>query len=188
MTPKPFDYLGKARQLRAKLGREKNVAHTPTLLLPSPNPNGNGYSEATGVVRRSLEYKAAKQCELITDSRRLAELATSLRSFDEVAVDTETYPQDGTNSALDPRRARVRLISVAVCGGVGGVVDVREVDPGPLLDVLREKTLVFHNALFDLGFLLEMGFELGEGGEVIDTMLMSQILEDKDSEKYKDAA
>jgi DNA polymerase III epsilon subunit-like protein len=52
------------------------------------------------------------------------------------------------------------------------------VDPRPLFEVLAQKRLVIHNALFDLGFLLEMGFELGEGGEVIDTMLMSQILED----------
>jgi hypothetical protein len=47
---------------------------------------------------------------------------------------------------------------------------------------------VIHNALFDLGFLFEMGFELGEGGEVVDTMLMSQILENKDSEESKEAA
>jgi len=47
---------------------------------------------------------------------------------------------------------------------------------------------VFHNALFDLGFLFEMGFELGEDGEIIDTMLTSQILEDKDSEEYEEAA
>jgi len=33
-----------------------------------------------------------------------------------------------------------------------------------------------------------MGFELGEGGEVIDTMLMSQIVKDKDSEEFKEAA
>ena len=48
--------------------------------------------------------------------------------------------------------------------------------------------LVIHNALFDLGFLFEMGFELGEGSEVIDTMLMSQIQEDKDSEEYEEVA
>ena len=47
---------------------------------------------------------------------------------------------------------------------------------------------MIHNALFDLRFLCEMGFELGEGGKVIDTMLMSQILEDKDSEESKEVA
>jgi hypothetical protein len=53
---------------------------------------------------------------------------------------------------------------------------------------LAHKRRVVHNALFDLGFLLGMGFELGEGGEVIDTMLMSQILENKNSEESKEAA
>ena len=60
-------------------------------------------------------------------------------------------------------------------------------DPCPLFKVLAKKTLVIHNAFFDLGFLFEMGFELGGGGKVIDTMLMSQVLEDKNSE-YKEAA
>ena len=39
-----------------------------------------------------------------------------------------------------------------------------------------------HNALFDLGFLSEMGFELGEDGRVLDTMLSCrQVLEDKEN-------
>ena len=50
-------------------------------------------------------------------------------------------------------------------------------DPRPLLPVLAKQTLVIHNALFDLGFLAEMGFELGENGRVLDTMLLSQIVE-----------
>jgi DNA polymerase III epsilon subunit-like protein len=62
------------------------------------------------------------------------------------------------------------------------------VDPRPLFPILAQKTLVIHNAPFDLGFLFEMGFELGEGGEVVDTMLMSQILEATDSEEFKEAA
>jgi hypothetical protein len=45
---------------------------------------------------------------------------------------------------------------------------------------------VIHNALFDLAFLFEAGFELGDPGEVIDTMLMSQILEDKDSREHEE--
>ena len=70
MAPKLFDYIGKARELRAKLGREKNLAfsRTPPPAPPTfSNPDDNGYSEAIGVVRRVLEYKAAKKCELITE-------------------------------------------------------------------------------------------------------------------------
>jgi hypothetical protein len=31
-----------------------------------------------------------------------------------------------------------------------------------------------------LGFLAEMGFEIGESGRVLDTMLVSRVLEDKE--------
>jgi DNA polymerase I len=176
MGYKLVDYLGKARELRARVGREKDTARTPTTPpAPSPHPNGVAGSKSTDLVRRSLEYKAAKKCELITDSARLAELATSLQTFDEIALDTETYPQDDTNSALDPRRGRIRLISVAAGGGVGGVMDVREVDPGPLLDALRNKTLVAHNAAFDLAFLRRtFGYE--HDGPVFDTQVMDSVL------------
>jgi len=102
-------------------------------------------------------------------------LATSLRAFDEIALDTETYPQDDTNCALDPRRGRVRLISVAGGGGVGGVVDVREVDPSLLLDALQKKTLVVHNAAFDLAFL-RRGFGYEHDGSVFDTQVMDAVI------------
>ena len=40
--------------------------------------------------------------------------------------------------------------------------------------MLKEKTLIIHNAAFDLGFLHQLGYE--HEGEVIDTMLLSQLL------------
>jgi DNA polymerase-1 len=102
-------------------------------------------------------------------------LAASLRAFDEVALDTETYPQDDTNSALDPRRGQIRLISVAVGGDVGGVMDVREIDPRPLLDALREQVIVVHNAAFDLAYLRRtFGYE--HDGPVFDTQVMDSVL------------
>jgi len=174
VAPKPFDYLGRARELRAKLGRERNadLSLTPP---PLPNTNGNGHSRSTEAVRRVLGYKAAKKCELIADSGRLAQLATSLRTFDEIALDTETYPQDDTNSALDPRRGRIRLASVAAGGGVGGVVDVWEVDPKWLLDALGGKVLVVHNAAFDLAYL-RRSFGYEHNGPVFDTQVMDSVL------------
>ena len=42
------------------------------------------------------------------------------------------------------------------------------VDPHPLITILAEKKLLIHNALFDLSFLSQMGFEIGEG-KVVDT-------------------
>ena len=86
-----------------------------------------------------------------------------------VALDLET-------TGLDPRQDKVRLLTLATEQDTW-IVDCFEVDPRPLFPILAEKKLIIHNALFDLGMLSEMGFELGENGEVIDTMLMSQLLE-----------
>ena len=175
MAPKPFDYIGRARELQAKLGREKNLALSSITPPPLPNPNGNGSSTGTEVVRRVQGYRAARKCELIVNSERLAEFSTSLRAFDEIALDTETYPQDDTNSALDPRRGQIRLVSVAAGGGIGGVVDVREIDSGPLLEVLQEKLLVVHNAAFDLSFLRRT-FSYEHDGPVFDTQVIDSVL------------
>jgi len=117
---------------------------------------------------------------LITSQEQLGCAITEIQQAQILALDLET-------TGLNPREDRVRLISLATPHNTW-LIDCFEVDPRPLFRVLAKKTLVIHNALFDLGFLLEMGFELGEGGEVIDTMLMSLILEDKESEESKEAA
>jgi ribonuclease D len=83
---------------------------------------------------------------------------------------------DLETTGLDPRRDRIRLLTLATERGTW-LVDCFEVDLRPLFPVLAEKELVIHNARFDLGFLAQMGFELGEGGKVLDTMLLSQLLE-----------
>lgn len=61
------------------------------------------------------------------------------------------------------------------------LVDCFKTEPRGLLPVLADKELVAHNALFELGFLSRMGFELGPNGRVLDTMLMSQVLGDKEN-------
>lgn len=111
---------------------------------------------------------------LVTTEEGLAGLIATLRDARRVALDTETYPTDDSNSALDPRRGKVRLISVAV-RGAGGVVDVAKVNPSPLLDALRGKTLVAHNAIFDLSFLKNrFGYE--HDGPVADTQMFDAVL------------
>jgi len=117
---------------------------------------------------------------LIITQEQLDSAATEIRQAHILALDLETI-------GLSPREDRVRLISLATAQNTW-LIDCFEVDPRPLFEVMAQKTLVIHNALFDLGFLFEMGFELGEDGEVIDTMLMSQILEDRDSKECKEAA
>ena len=114
--------------------------------------------------------QAHSQWVLVANSEDLQALTAKMRDADLVAVDLET-------TGLNPRKDRVRLISVSTAAGTW-LIDCFAVDPSPLFLDLAEKRLVFHNALFDLGFLISMGFELGEG-KVIDTMLMSQVTENE---------
>jgi hypothetical protein len=117
---------------------------------------------------------------LLTSPLELESLAEEMRAAEMVGIDLET-------TGLSPRNDRVRLISLSTEAG-SWLVDCFEVDPRPLFPILARKKLVFHNAAFDLGFLFAMGFDLEKGGEVIDTMLTSQILEDTDQIEVKEAA
>ena len=115
---------------------------------------------------------------LVANSEGLRTLAAKICEADLVAIDLET-------TGLNPRKDRVRLLSVSTTGGTW-LVDCFEVDPSPLFPALAEKRLVFHNAAFDLGFLISIGFELGESSEVIDTMLMSQVTENQETTENKE--
>src|SRR5262245_1673103 len=83
-----------------------------------------------------------------------------------VALDLET-------TGLDPRRGRIRLLSLAVPGRQPFVIDAFTVDISPLLPALEHCTIIGHNLQFDFSFLWQLGFR---PGEVWDTMLASQLL------------
>jgi DNA polymerase-1 len=89
-----------------------------------------------------------------------------------VGLDLET-------TGLDPRKDRVRLLSLAADTIEPGetftyIIDCFAVDPRPLFEALAEVELVIHNASFDLGFLTRLGFV---PGRVTDTVLLSRLLD-----------
>jgi ribonuclease D len=124
--------------------------------------------EGPGIIRDLDVYQLASTTD------ELNELIRELREVDTVAVDLETV-------GLNPATLKVRIISVTTEEGTW-LVDCFAVDPSPLLPALTGKTLVFHNALFDLNVLVLMDLDVGLVGEVIDTLVMSRLVENKVSE------
>ena len=124
--------------------------------------------EGSGIIRDLGVY------QLVSVPDELNELIRGLREVDTVAVDLETV-------GLNPATLKVRIISVTTVEGTW-LVDCFAVDPSPLLPALTGKTLIFHNTPFDLTVLVLMGLDLGRVGEVIDTLVMSRLVENKVSE------
>ena len=131
-----------------------------------------------GAPPHGLRYSLDGEARLINTEAGVHALLPELRGADRVALDVET-------TGLDPREHQVRLLALATEQG-SWLVDCDEVDPRPLFPTLSQKKLLIHNALFDLGMLSQMGFEIGEGGEVIDTMLASQLSEGRGPEEEKE--
>jgi ribonuclease D len=174
MTYKTIDYVEKARELAARRIRAGGTT-LPTALPTTPPPSGGGCLETPEPVSEHSDYEGTQNHALIVERDRLAELVASLEGVSEVAFDTETYPIDDSNSALDPRRGHIRVISVAADGGVGGVVDVTKIYPGPLLEALQGKTLIGHSGKFDLSYLKnQFGYE--HSGPVVDTQVLDAII------------
>jgi DNA polymerase-1 len=107
---------------------------------------------------------------LVTEAAGLGMVAAALEETTLVGLDLET-------TGLDPRRNRVRLLSLNLDTTDGKrfsyLVDCFQVDPSPLWEALTGKILMGHNLAFDLAFLGRMGFE---PGAVRDTMLLSQLV------------
>jgi DNA polymerase I len=125
------------------------------------SPNGEG---TCGVNTTDFKPKEAQRT-LVTTQEQLSGVVADLQDADLLALDLET-------TGLDPRGDCVRLLSLATKTGTC-LVDCQRVDPAELFPILAERTVVAHNALFDLGFLSSLGFE---AGKVADTMILSQLL------------
>jgi hypothetical protein len=184
--PPPDERGGSGPKMRAALPTPR--PETAPNNGPEPADNGREGAKGTkgplsgegprdgalrGAPRRAAHPDLDGDLRFVRTEADLQALAEELRSAERVALDLET-------TGLDPREDRVRIVSLTTARGTW-LVDCFEVDPRPLFPVLADKTLIAHNAIFDLGFLAEMGFKLGEAGRVLDTMLMSRILEDKEN-------
>jgi DNA polymerase-1 len=135
---------------------------------PTDGPAGaaNGFCHVDGVV--SPRAPAPTPPPTYRMVHHDSELATVLQALGEsalVGVDCET-------TGLDPRRDRIRLLQLATDRGVF-ILDLFQVDARPLFELLAGRTLVLHNAAFDLAFLAQLGFE---PGAVKDTLLLSRLL------------
>jgi ribonuclease D len=123
---------------------------------------------------------------LVQDHAGLPAVTSALAGAELVALDVETAraadadPDDPRDkSALDPRRARPRLLQLAP--GDGRPVFLLDLFAlprealAPLWEALNGKPLVIHNALFDLSMLGALDFT--PSGPVTCTLLLSQLLD-----------
>jgi DNA polymerase I-like protein with 3'-5' exonuclease and polymerase domains len=118
----------------------------------------------------------------VTTEVELVPLLDELRATDgPVALDTETFdPTLGSGEsaedgdALDVRVARVRLIQVKTADVVPHVVDAAQVDVSGLLEVLRDKPVIAHNAAYDLA-VLRNNYGYIHDGVVFDPMLAAKV-------------
>ena len=146
---------------------------------PDPHGNGGGVPrvptppeeppEADTTTRNPVvvsEGPIQSDFNLLADSAEMPALVEEIEAAEVVALDLET-------TGLDSRRHETRLLSLATERRTW-VVDVFATDPAPVLEALRKKTLVIHNAAFDLLFLRHFGYV--HRGRVTDTMILSRMV------------
>ena len=123
-----------------------------------------------GAIARGVMHLQALSYRMVDDPAELTTIAAAIEESATVGLDTET-------TGLDPRRDRVRLLTLTVDvedGRFTYLIDCFAVDPTPLWEALAQADLVIHNAAFDLPFLAKLGFV--PQSAVHDTMLLAQML------------
>ena len=128
--------------------------------------------------RREERVRVRKGLRLVSSAEDLITMTQDLGAAPELGLDLETYPQDETARSLDPRRGSVGVISLA-SRDTTYVIDRNAIPAGEvqkaLQEILSEKTLVAHNAPFDLAFLRrDVGYE--HNGPVHDTLVLDGML------------
>jgi len=131
----------------------------------SPNSHSLGGEKEKAEIREGGTGSSGSY-ELVTDPERLAEVAAFLEGATEVALDLET-------TGLDPRKDRIRLLSLATEEKTW-LVDGCLVDVRGIFEALEDKILVVHNAMHDLLFLRHLGYT--HRGRAVDTMTFSRMV------------
>jgi DNA polymerase-1 len=185
-----MNILEKARKVVLAIKASRNGSTNPSIQALSTESGGKNTNshcdksdlsdqshETLEIIKRDEAQGEAHHCDqspfaydLVTEQAGLVMVAAALDNSKTVGLDLET-------TGLDSRRDRVRLLSLSTDTIDGGrftyVLDVFQVDPSRLWEVLAGKELAIHNAAFDLAFLAAMGFT---ASAVHDTMLLSQLL------------
>tara|TARA_R110000764_G_scaffold34977_1_gene78065 strand:+ start:394 stop:2379 length:1986 start_codon:yes stop_codon:yes gene_type:complete len=118
-----------------------------------------------------MTYFVTNQMELFISYPQTIQHCTLAAMIDDIhyhhtlAVDTET-------EGFDPHTCGLIYLQIGT-GTNEYVIDVATVDISPLKEILESKTLIMHNAKFDLGFLLKQGFICTK---VFDTFLAETVL------------
>jgi DNA polymerase I-like protein with 3'-5' exonuclease and polymerase domains len=111
------------------------------------------------------EMQPFSKAPLIATDDDLRAIIPKIQEAKVVALDSET-------TGLDPHKHQIRLLQIATEGGTW-IIDCFSVDIEPLLEILKDKTLIVHNAMHDLLFLRQLGYV--HRGRVVDTMILSRM-------------
>src|SRR5215203_972058 len=118
--------------------------------------------------------------QIVATGEALTDMVETLSDTqDEVALDVETYPRDETASSLDPRRGKVGVISLSSASLEHTyVIDRKAFSAEDVLSALNQvlpgRSLIAHNAPFDLAFLRrDVGYE--HRGPVYDTLVLDAM-------------
>ena len=151
-----------------RIGRSTIQPYSHNGLAPTAPPTAapsERSERSEGVLPIQVGAALAVPLTVVTAEEQVPGMLAALAAAPLVGLDLET-------TGLNPRKDRARLISLATGAGTW-VVDLATVPAEAVLAPLRSAALVTHNGKFDLGFLMELGFEPGHAA---DTMLMSQLL------------
>ncbi|WP_029523671.1 DNA polymerase [Persephonella sp. KM09-Lau-8] len=109
----------------------------------------------------------------------LEELKEILSDYKILFVDTET-------TGLNPRKDKIRLVQIKAPGVESIIIDAFQLKNLHVLDpIFENKTLIFHNAKFDLSFLVNSGINAVLKSKIHDTMIAGKVFEPEKSHSLK---